>query len=341
MHPLGAIGRATRFAHDDGGELWRFASSDAGQARKLVELGRRGIGGFDSWGEDADGAWARRRETRATAESRGPLPWRDALAIGHGAARAFAACERGSLSPGRIHPAAIVLEPDVWSRADECMSCGLESAMAELDGARVSADEVDRAILLSDGAANRGVKDVSGLRRIAGRMRDRGCAVTTIGLDEDFVEKVMAAIATESNGHHYFVADAADLTRVFDRELDALLATVARDAELVIEPARGVEVAEGFDRAFRREGKLVVVPLGAFGTKQEKTALLRLHVPADNAGVPRGGAGLRLARLDLVRGLLERPPRFVALSQAPAGQSHPPRARRRRRQATFERRRRP
>jgi Ca-activated chloride channel family protein len=177
---------------------------------------------------------------------------------------------------------------------DTCMSCGLEAAMVELDGAHVAADdpgkspvggEVDRAILLSDGAANRGVKDIDGLRRMAGRMRDRGCAVTTIGLDVDFDEKVMAAIATESNGHHYFVADAADLTRVFDRELDALLATVARDAELVIEPASGVEIAEVFDRAFRREGDRVVVPLGTFGAKQEKTALLRLRVPANKVGV--------------------------------------------------------
>jgi Ca-activated chloride channel family protein len=177
---------------------------------------------------------------------------------------------------------------------DTCMSCGLEAAMVELDGVHGAADdpgvsplggEVDRAILLSDGAANRGVKDIAGLRRIAGRMRDRGCAVTTIGLDVDFDEKVMAAIATESNGHHYFVADAADLTRVFDRELDALLATVARDAELVIEPAAGVEIAEVFDRAFRREGDRVVVPLGTFGAKQEKTALLRLRVPASKVGV--------------------------------------------------------
>ena len=149
---------------------------------------------------------------------------------------------------------------------DTCLSCGLESAMTELDEARASADEVDRAILLSDGAANRGVRDAGGLRAIAGRMRDRGCAVTTVGLDVDFDEKVMAAIASESNGHHYFVADAGDLAQVFDRELDSLLATVARDAELVITPARGVEITEVFDRAFRREGSRVVVPLGTFGT---------------------------------------------------------------------------
>ncbi|HEY2518163.1 MAG TPA: VWA domain-containing protein [Polyangiaceae bacterium] len=168
---------------------------------------------------------------------------------------------------------------------DTCLSCGLEAAMRALEAARLSPDEVDRAILLSDGAANRGVKDARGLRTLAGRMRDQGCAVSTVGLDVDFDEKVMAAIASESNGHHYFVANAGDLAPVFDRELDALLATVARDAELVVEPAPGVDVVEVFDRAFRREGGRVVIPFGTFGAHQEKTALLRVKVAAGHEGV--------------------------------------------------------
>jgi Ca-activated chloride channel family protein len=177
---------------------------------------------------------------------------------------------------------------------DTCVSCGLEAAMRELQSSRVTSDEVHRAILLSDGAANRGVRDSTGLRSLATRMRDAGCAVTTVGLDVDFDEKVMAQIATESNGHHFFVANASDLAQVFDGELDALLATIARDAELVVEPAPGVEVAEVFDRAFRREGDRLVVPLGTFGPRQEKTALVRLRVPADRAGVaPVASVSLR------------------------------------------------
>jgi Ca-activated chloride channel family protein len=157
--------------------------------------------------------------------------------------------------------------------------------MTELARARRASDEVDRTILLSDGAANRGITDAGGLRGLAARMRDRGCAVSTIGLDVDFDEKVMAAIATESNGRHTFVANAADLPGVFERELEGLLATVARDAELVVVPAPGVTVPEVFDRAFRGEGDRVIIPLGTFGAQQEKTALLRLMVPADGQGI--------------------------------------------------------
>src|ERR1700722_10274213 len=103
--------------------------------------------------------------------------------------------------------------------ADPCLSCGLQTAMAELSSSSSSArDHVDRMILLSDGEANQGVKDVVGLRAMAGRMRDRGTSITTMGVDVDFDEKVMAAIASESNGRHYFVPNAAALPSIFEQE---------------------------------------------------------------------------------------------------------------------------
>jgi Ca-activated chloride channel family protein len=182
--------------------------------------------------------------------------------------------------------------------ADTCISCGLETAMAELSASPFAGDHVDRMILLSDGEANHGVKDVSGLRVMAGRMRDRGCAITTMGVDVDFDEKVMAAIASESNGRHYFVQNASALPAIFEQEFDSLLATVARDGELEVSLAPGVEVEQVFDRSSRREGDRLVVPFGTFSAKQEKTVLMKLRVPADKGGV-EPVASLKLRYRDL------------------------------------------
>ncbi len=173
---------------------------------------------------------------------------------------------------------------------DTCISCGLETAAAELRAAPIanSADHVTRMIVLSDGATNHGVTDMTGLRSIAARMRDRGCSITTIGVDVDFDEKVMAALATESNGRHYFVASAAGLPAIFSQEFDSLVASVAQDSEMTIELGPGVEVEQVFDRTFRREsgpnGARVVIPFGVLAAKQEKTALLKLKVPTDHEG---------------------------------------------------------
>jgi Ca-activated chloride channel family protein len=171
---------------------------------------------------------------------------------------------------------------------DTCISCGLETAAAQLRSVPIAGDHVTRIMLLSDGATNHGVTDMGGLRGIAGRMRDRGCAITTIGVDVDFDEKVMAALATESNGRHYFVASASGLPSIFAQEFDSLVASVAQDTDMIVDLAPGVEVDQVFDRTFRREngpsGDRIVIPFGVLAGKQEKTALVKLRVPTDHDG---------------------------------------------------------
>jgi Ca-activated chloride channel homolog len=168
---------------------------------------------------------------------------------------------------------------------DTCISCGLDEGMRQLDRTSLGGDRVNRMILLSDGATNHGIRDIGGLRGMAGHMRDRGLSISTIGVDVDFDEKVMAAIAAESNGRHYFVANPSGLPTIFAQEFDSLLASVAADSELSIELPPGVEVDQVFDRTFRREGAKVIVPFGTFSAKQEKTVLMKLRVPADREGL--------------------------------------------------------
>ena len=183
---------------------------------------------------------------------------------------------------------------------DTCISCGLESAMHELMAGGRTEGGVTRMLLLSDGATNSGIRDIPGLRSLAARMRDRGCTISTIGVDVDFDEKMMAAIANEANGRHYFVANASGLPAVFGQEFDDVLASVAKDAELAIELAPGVEVAEVFDRTFRREGNKIIVPFGTFSSKQEKTVLVKLRVPTDRDG-DQPVADVKLGFRDLMK----------------------------------------
>jgi Ca-activated chloride channel family protein len=172
--------------------------------------------------------------------------------------------------------------------------------MRQLASVTHAADHVDRMLLLSDGVTNAGIRDVPGLRAMAGRMHGRGVTISTVGVDVDFDEKVMAAIAREANGRHHFVANASGLPAVFAEEFDEVLASTARGADLVLELAPGVEVAEVFDRSFHREGNRVIVPFGTFSARQEKTVLVRLRVPTALPGqVPV--ADVRLSYRDLVK----------------------------------------
>jgi Ca-activated chloride channel homolog len=164
---------------------------------------------------------------------------------------------------------------------DTCISCGIEQGMALLQQVPGS---VNKMILLSDGDANHGVRDVAGFRSIAQRAASRGMSVTTIGVDVDYNEKIMAAIAQDSNGRHYFVENDAALARVFESEAESLTSTIASGAEVAIDLAAGVELDRVFDRTFRRSGNRIIVPLGTFGQGDVKTVLLKVKVPAQTDG---------------------------------------------------------
>ena len=164
---------------------------------------------------------------------------------------------------------------------DTCISCGVEDALTQLDR---TTGRINRMIVLSDGDATAGVRDMPGFRSMAGRARDRGTSITTIGVDVDYNEKILTAIAADSNGRHYFVENDSALERAFEAEAETLTATIASATEAQIELAPGVELVRVFDRTFRRVGNRVVVPLGSFSGNETKTILVKVRAPVDREG---------------------------------------------------------
>jgi len=165
---------------------------------------------------------------------------------------------------------------------DTCISCGIQAGVDEL---RRSESAADRMIVLSDGDATAGVRDVPGFESIARSARDAGIGVSTIGVGTSYNQKIMGAIALHSGGRHHFIEDAASLERVFLAEADKLRNTVAVSAAVTVDLAEGVTLARVFDRSFSRNGQRLTVPLGNFSASDTKTLLLELRVPADAEGI--------------------------------------------------------
>jgi Ca-activated chloride channel family protein len=179
---------------------------------------------------------------------------------------------------------------------DTCISCGIDEGLAHI--ARTSG-RVNKIILLSDGDANNGVRDIPGFRALGARARERGVPITSIGVDVDYNEKILSALSLESDGRHYFVESDASLARVFESEAERLTQTVASGADLSIDLPPGVELARVFDRPFQRSGSRVTVPLGALSAGEQKTVLLQVHLPAGEPGL-RPIAGVELTYRDLL-----------------------------------------
>jgi len=82
---------------------------------------------------------------------------------------------------------------------------------------------VNRVILLSDGIANVGPSSPDELGDFGASLIKDGISVSTIGLGLGYNEDLMSKLARRSDGSHYFVENAADLSRIFQREIGDVL----------------------------------------------------------------------------------------------------------------------
>lgn len=182
---------------------------------------------------------------------------------------------------------------------DTCISCGIEEGLADLRTATAgNTSIVQRMILLSDGAANNGIRDVPGFRSLGQRALTQGVNIAAVGVDIEFDEKVLSAIATSSNGRNYFVENDADLARVFEAEAASVGDTVASGAVAEIDLAPGVELVQVFDRTFSRAGSRLSIPLGTFAKDEVKTVLAKVRIPKSDDGLS-SIANVRLSYRDV------------------------------------------
>jgi Ca-activated chloride channel family protein len=142
---------------------------------------------------------------------------------------------------------------------------------------------------------------VEGFRSIGARVRNMGASISAIGVDVEYNERVMSALALESNGRHHFVENAAKLPEVFDAELASLVKTVSKDTEVELALAPGVSVERVFDRTFRQEGDRLIVPFGTFSAGEQKTLLVKLAVAKGATGT-RPIADVKMSYDDFAQG---------------------------------------
>lgn len=142
-------------------------------------------------------------------------------------------------------------------------------------------DMLNRALLLTDGLANQGIRDPDRLRSIGAQYRVKGISTTTLGFGADFNETLLAEIADDAGGAFYFIKNPDDAPAVFAEELGELLKVVGQNLTVELRmrpPARFIAVlnrypAEQIDAGLRlRVGDL-------FGNEQREI-LADVWIPA-------------------------------------------------------------
>ncbi len=169
---------------------------------------------------------------------------------------------------------------------------GILMGLGEIDRWR-SPDMVNHLILLTDGQTY-GDEEQCVEESKAASLRKIG--ISTMGIGQDWNDKLLDEIARQSGGTSMYIDSAAKVTTFFRDCIHSLSAVIARDLDLKLNFAENVRLHEAFrvspylERMSLNNGSLV---LGQLGTDQPCVLLLSLLIGAQEAG------SVRLARLDL------------------------------------------
>jgi Ca-activated chloride channel family protein len=162
------------------------------------------------------------------------------------------------------------------------------------------AEAINRALLLTDGLANRGTTDQEELAGHAKALYRRGIATTTLGVGNDFNEFLLQAIAEAGGGHFYFIDSPEQIANYFKGELGEMLEMVTRETTLDLGMPAGTSARLINDTPHEVSEKGARIFLGDAYSEQTHELVLRLDLPAK----PLGEQGqlevaLRLAYYDV------------------------------------------
>ena len=193
--------------------------------------------------------------------------------------------QRSTLATAQAKRHALQALRDVGPRGSTDLCAGWMRGSSEI-AEHLNEEGIARALLLTDGLANQGIRDRATLARHAGELRQRGIATSTFGVGEDFDERLLRDMAHEGGGNFYFIETPAQIPDLLTSELGEALEVVARRAALEIVLPRGAraEVLNRFRSSQPAGGNELRVELGDLSSGQEYRAVIRVQFASGHAG---------------------------------------------------------
>lgn len=168
------------------------------------------------------------------------------------------------------------INQELTPRGMTALFSGLSKGIGEVSKF-LDPNKVNRIILLSDGQANVGPTSVKELSELAKMAAQKGIAVSTFGIGNDYNEDLMTSIASYSDGNHAYVANVSDLESIMDKEFRDSMSVAAQNFEIVIELAKGAKPIRLLGRDGEIKNNKITVNMNQVYANQEKYVLLELE----------------------------------------------------------------
>jgi Ca-activated chloride channel homolog len=151
----------------------------------------------------------------------------------------------------RVRRAIELIEPNGSTNLHAGLMLGYREAQKNFQK-----DATNRVILLTDGIANVGTTDPQRIAAESSEFNGLGVDLSTIGVGLELNNDLLRTLAKSGRGLYHFVADYKDIDKVFVKEVQSLLSSVAKNVRLDVEfdPNLQVEQIYGYDPKHSRNG---------------------------------------------------------------------------------------
>jgi Ca-activated chloride channel family protein len=175
----------------------------------------------------------------------------------------------------------------VIARGGTQISDGLRAGLEELrKGA--AAERVNRLLLLTDGQTWDDEAACLGLAEEAAR---EGIAITSIGIGQDWNEKLLLQIAERSRGDSHWIQNPIAILDAFRQEVEGMRSVAATNVTATVRTSPVVRLAKVYttvpmiaDVSRSVQGGTAVVELGSLDGSRGQTLLIEARIPALQAG---------------------------------------------------------
>lgn len=176
----------------------------------------------------------------------------------------------------------------VIARGGTQISDGLKAGMAEVRKG-FAGDRVNRILLLTDGQTWDDEEASLKLAEEAGR---QGIAVTSIGIGEEWNEKLLLQIAERSHGNSHWIQNPVSILDAFRQEVEGMQSVTAMNLKVTARMSPGVRpvrvhatvpmISDISKKAVN--GAAVIADLGSLDGNRGQAVLIEARVPAQKAG---------------------------------------------------------
>jgi Ca-activated chloride channel homolog len=209
----------------------------------------------------------------------------------------------------------------IWDEGGTNIGAALAAGRDALAKAK-SDYRVNRLLLVSDGQPTEGVTEFGGLTSAVKDIRSLGISVSSLGVGDDFNERLMTAIAEVGAGAYGYLQDASQLGQIFQKDLNAAGTQVARGVTVTFEVPAGHKLVQvlGYSqvsREARAGGESITVALPDFAAGQAERVVVQLSVLGRTDGQTIDVSSVALGYHDLLKGAdLRSQARLSALTSA-------------------------